>query len=452
MIVLGKVALGLPIGAATVHISVGESAESLGTMMGDGSGSEIISGVTWNNIEELDTGPNDPQALVDESGSETVLSAFTVSPGSFSDSRGDLTTGGGEDTNDSLVSRFGQGGVLGQTPGFVDPILVIGGFLANENLGDITFYHLVDDANPRGTMNVTVNGVVKAIPTFPISGTISILTNVVADANGDVTIRSANYISAVSLEYSAPNSSLLSLGIETSGSDLIFSWGSKTGKVYDLLSSEDLSTDPATWPVVPGGQEMVATPDTNTHAIPIPEEGRRFYVVQEYVAQERPLFFDDFETDQNWTTGINDLNGNTLWERGAPIEGPDSGAGGSVNCFGTNIAADYANDADIWLRSPEIDLTTPGLVVATLTFNHIFDTEPENDIGTVRVLKASDHSQIGPDLLTFVDFFADWTAITPVELPVEALGQVIKIEFQFTSDNATVFPGWYLDDVEVAVE
>ncbi|NIP94133.1 MAG: hypothetical protein GWO24_12035, partial [Akkermansiaceae bacterium] len=36
------------------------------------------------------------------------------------------------------------------------------------------------------------------------------------------------------------------------------------------------------------------------------------------------------------------------------------------NCFATNIALDYAVDANIWLRSPPIDLTTAG--GATLSY------------------------------------------------------------------------------------
>jgi len=214
-IIVGMITLALPAGAATIHLSAGEAATRIGTMQGDGAGIETISGVVWNNIAEINTGPNTPQAILGSSGAATLITAYTISPGSFSDSRGDLTTGGGEDTNDSLVSRFGQGGVLGQAAANVNPLLVIGGFLANQQLGGLSFYHLVDDANPRGTMDVTVNGVSQSLGAFVTSGTVSTFPDVVADSNGDVIVTSTNYISAVSLDYTAipEPSSIFLLGL-----------------------------------------------------------------------------------------------------------------------------------------------------------------------------------------------------------------------------------------------
>ena len=44
---------------------------------------------------------------------------------------------------------------------------------------------------------------------------------------------------------------------------------------------------------------------------------------------------------------------------------PGMAANGSMNCFGTNLASNYGANTDIWLRSPEIDLTGPGISGAT---------------------------------------------------------------------------------------
>ncbi len=68
-----------------------------------------------------------------------------------------------------------------------------------------------------------------------------------------------------------------------------FMWASQTGKVYDLLSSTDLSTSPATWAVYdpdgPGGNEpygdIPATPPTNLLSAVAPSGPARFFAVAE---------------------------------------------------------------------------------------------------------------------------------------------------------------------------
>ena len=42
-------------------------------------------------------------------------------------------------------------------------------------------------------------------------------------------------------------------------------------------------------------------------------------------------------------------------------------ANSPVNCYATNLDADYGVDANVWLRSPEIDLSTVA-TAATLSF------------------------------------------------------------------------------------
>lgn len=79
------------------------------------------------------------------------------------------------------------------------------------------------------------------------------------------------------------------LAITRTGANYDFSWPSQSGKVYDLLSSTDLSTAPATWAVYdpdgPGGNDpygdILATTPTNLLSA-VPGSGPvRFFVVTE---------------------------------------------------------------------------------------------------------------------------------------------------------------------------
>jgi len=258
----------------------------------------------------------------------------------------------------------------------------------------------------------------------------------------------------------------IELIIESNGADLDFSWNSQEGKVYDLRNSIDPEADgdPATWPLVVGQEGIAADPATNTLTITRPEgSAPRFYVIREYDAP--PLFFDNFDTDQGWTTGANVADtGTAVWARSAPAAdgfGPDTDAGPGLttNCFGTNTAALYGFNTDIYLRSPEIDLTAEGLTGATLTMAHFIDTDLAGDYGSIRVLRSSDLMQLGADVANNLEGVHGDNAVWPVSLfseplPQEALGEVIVLEFQFTADNGggINYDGWYIDNVTVTVE
>ena len=120
-----------------------------------------------------------------------------------------------------------------------------------------------------------------------------------------------------------------------------------------------------------------------------------------------------------------------------------------MNCFGTNLTENYQADADIWLRSPAIDLSLAG--EATLNYSEFRDVEEVFDAGEIRVLNAADNS-----LLAVVSSAIEGTTLglwenVSTKLPAAALGNLIKIEFRFMSDNFGEFPGWYLDDVSVTI-
>ncbi|MFP6881512.1 MAG: hypothetical protein VCA34_11205, partial [Roseibacillus sp.] len=171
------------------------------------------------------------------------------------------------------------------------------------------------------------------------------------------------------------------LSVTQVGSDLVFTWTSQAGMRYDLLSEIDPSVAmPVDWPVYDGHEQIMATPDTNTLTIPLPAESERFFVIKEYPAPPVPIYEENFDTTAagslpaGWTIGGSPGNPpGTNWELGTPSTvGPPTAFGGS-NCVGTNIAAPYTLNANIFLRSPVIDLVTA--VGATLNFAHWVDIE-----------------------------------------------------------------------------
>lgn len=72
------------------------------------------------------------------------------------------------------------------------------------------------------------------------------------------------------------------LAVTSSGSNLNFSWPSRAGKTYNLRTSTDLATAPASWELVPG--DIAATPALNVLSFPRPADTKRFYVIQEWLA------------------------------------------------------------------------------------------------------------------------------------------------------------------------
>ncbi len=247
----------------------------------------------------------------------------------------------------------------------------------------------------------------------------------------------------------------LRLTVETSGDDqLTFTWNSEAGRVYDLLSDTGLSSDPADWEVWDGNQNIEATPPENTLVIARPADPRRFFVIEGFPAPPVSVFSDNFESGQgNWTTGGDPGSDPfTNWEFGSPsLVGPAS-ANSGANCFATNLSADYADDADIWLSSPAIDLAAAG--GATLNFSHYVDIEEGFDSGQIRLLDA-DAALAELAILQMTIDGNNPTGWEPFSkaLPAAALGQNVVIEFRFNSDDFSdrTQGGWYIDDFEVTV-
>lgn len=221
-----------------------------------------------------------------------------------------------------------------------------------------------------------------------------------------------------------------------------FEWPNRAGKWYSLVSSADLTPDPSTWPVYDDGNgpyEYIPYSGTATRTMSdLGGNGSKhfFAVIEQDALPAVTALSENFDgADPGWTTGPNaGDSGNTLWELGDPYDGAPFGPGDPVsfyNCYGTNLLDNYGTDSDIWLRTPTIDLTDA--VVARLTFQHFRDLEVGSDFDEIRVLDAG-NVQLGASLATPLEgTFGTWQEVT-LDLPPEALGNIVKIEFHFTSD------------------
>ncbi len=244
--------------------------------------------------------------------------------------------------------------------------------------------------------------------------------------------------------------------ITNNGANLDLEWESRPGMFYVLRSSTDLAADLSTWdPVnVPGSVEnngvfeIAGTAPLNTHTILRPGDSTRFYRVEEFPPP--PLLEEDFESGVgDWVAVVNDANGNTLWQLGTPSgsTGPITGVDGSANAWSTNLG-DYGTNSDISLFSPSLDFS--GLSGAELTFKAYRDADGFGDTAIVRFRRVADDVQLGPDHdLDMTVFDTDYTSIR-VPVPVEAIGETVRIEFNFVSDSSPdAFSGLSIDNVVV---
>ena len=249
-----------------------------------------------------------------------------------------------------------------------------------------------------------------------------------------------------------PTTTPLRISADRANESLTIRWDSVGGKLYNLRSVTDPSLGArGSWPIYKDLENIEATPPENTLTLPMPPEPERFFVVESFPAPPQSVFFADFEDGLGaWAVG-NDGVAGTDWQIGIPtVVGPVSAFGG-VNCAGTNLEANYGEDANVWLLSPPIDLTNAGS--ATLSYAQWVDVEGiQFDYGTITVMDASNGATLAVLDDDMDDNTNEWEEFSTA-LPVEAFGKTIQIEFRLFSDDfpGTNFSGWYLDDVQITI-
>lgn len=154
------------------------------------------------------------------------------------------------------------------------------------------------------------------------------------------------------------------------------------------------------------------------------------------------LLFEDFESlAPGWIP-------NGSWEIGQPLAGPSTGAG-SARAAGTDLAADYPPNAADALLSPIVTLPTLGANdELTLSFDEWFQLESGYDRGSVQVSTDS-----GANWTTLSTRDGDQPTYRQTRVPLDDYaGQSLQLRFVLSSDSNAQFPGWFVDNVRIAVE
>lgn len=344
--------------------------------------------------------------------------------------------------NLTIRTRGSEIGIAQTTTGSLGPI----------SQGQSFFFEITDDGE---NVTFTVTQTDDQSRTATVEGTVefdNVNRNHVVFHNRESAGRTV-YLDNVTIErlFAASAVRITSITRNAQDETLRITWESAEGQLYNLRSERDLSIDPLTWPIYDANADIEASPPENSLSVPFPDDPDRFFVIEAFPAPPETVFSDDFENGPGeWTTGGTVGDPPTNWEFGPPTNvGPPAAASGT-NAWGTNLDAAYGESSEIFLRSPEIDLSSAA--GATLIYQQFVDIEATFDSGRVAVLDAADDSELAV-LIQTVDGVSDgWTSLSR-SLPPNALGRTIKLEFRFTSDDFAPVDqaGWYLDDVVVTV-
>ena len=232
------------------------------------------------------------------------------------------------------------------------------------------------------------------------------------------------------------------------GTSFSFSWVSSPGKLYQVHRSNAVNGP------FDSIAEVTADGDLTTFADPAPVANNAFYQVAN--VPPAPIFEEDFETGAaGWTTQDLGESG-TLWELGKPTNGPGE-AHSPTRAYGTGLTKDYDDYTDVYLVSPVIDLT--GLDNARLEFWSYRDCEPAvegelYDWCQVMILD-EDGDWLVDDPIWIRGGEAKQWRLEKAKIPAEALGQKIRLEFNFSTDGGQdngPQAGWFIDDVTITIK
>ncbi|MFH0860475.1 MAG: hypothetical protein V1921_04690 [Candidatus Altiarchaeota archaeon] len=148
-------------------------------------------------------------------------------------------------------------------------------------------------------------------------------------------------------------------------------------------------------------------------------------------------FSDDMEAGEDgWTNG----GSQNEWELGDPDWGSCHSAG---NCWGTDLSSYYNNNANEWLMSPMIDLTTASAPSLTLWEKHRLEW-----FGDSAYVEISADNGPWENLMTISGWQSSWTQ-NSISL-TDYAGSIVRIRFRLESDGWITFQGLYVDDFSVS--
>ena len=232
------------------------------------------------------------------------------------------------------------------------------------------------------------------------------------------------------------------------GTSFSFSWVSSPGKLYQVHRSNAVNGP------FDSIAEVTADGDLTTFADPAPVANNAFYQVAN--VPPAPIFEEDFETGAaGWTTQDLGESG-TEWELGKPANGPGE-AHSPTHAYGTGLVKDYGDYTDVYLVSPVIDLT--GLDNARLEFWSYRDCEPMlegefMDWCQIMILDEDGEYLVDDPIWLRGGEATQWRP-EKGKIPTEALGQKIRLEFNFSSDGGQdngPQAGWFIDDVSITTK
>ena len=229
---------------------------------------------------------------------------------------------------------------------------------------------------------------------------------------------------------------------------LTFDWNSSVGSIYQVDRMENLDS---AWKAIVENYPNGGAPGEQTSFTDADLLGSAFYRVAETPAP--PLFFDDFESGApGWTTSDLGESG-TEWELGKPSNGP-SEAHSPTRAYGTGLDKDYDDYTEVYLVSPVIDLT--GQDSAHLEFWSYRDCEPavEGELyDWCQVMILDENGEyLADDPIWHRGGEAKQWRLEKCKIPAGALGQKIRLEFNFSSDGGQdngPQTGWFIDDVTI---
>ncbi|MDP7049321.1 MAG: hypothetical protein QF721_07710, partial [Verrucomicrobiota bacterium] len=328
-------------------------------------------------------------------------------------------------------------------------------YIAEEGQAErvVVFENFVSDRNPAGTVDLGK----------PKADLMSLLVMSSASNAGvgnllfdDLYISIGKHLDSVPLASSFAGATMPEIVLHSSrvsggGAGFSFDWNSTAGNIYQVQRQATLS---APWQTIADAYPDGGATADNTSFTDTDLGASAIYRVAQLAAP--PLFFEDFESgDKGWDASDLGESG-TMWELGKPTNGPGE-AHSPTRVYGTDLAKDYADYTDVYLVSPVIDLT--GKDNARLEFWSYRDCESllDGDLTDwcqIMILD-EDGEYLVDDPIWIRGGVAKQWRLEKAKIPAEALGQKIRLEFNFSSDGGQddgPQAGWFIDDVAITTK
>jgi hypothetical protein len=328
-------------------------------------------------------------------------------------------------------------------------------YIAEEGQAErtVVFENFVSDRNPAGTVDLGKPKADLLSLLVMSSGLNAGVGNLLFD---DIYVSIGKFLDTVPVASAfggaaGPEIVLHSSRVSGDGAGFSFDWNSTVGNIYQVQRQATLS---APWQTIADAHPTGGASSDNTSFTDTGLGASAIYRVAQLEAP--PLFFDDFESGApGWSASDLGESG-TEWELGKPTNGPGE-AHSPTRAYGTGLAKDYGDYTDVYLVSPVIDLT--GLDNARLEFWSYRDCEPAfegelTDACQVWILD-EDGEYLNDVPIWIRGGEAKQWRLEKGKIPAEALGQKIRLEFNFSSDGGQdngPQAGWFIDDVAITTK